>query len=353
MSTGSIWLPRRRNWATTRAGARPKEGCRSLLSSRSRYVRWGRRPGKHRGRTLQLCARQRPGLAPSILRDLCFDSKTVEATDPVQDSRFSRPRVTSPVRPATIAYPPLSVRPSVTVIKTLFALSGNTCAYRGCEEALTDPKWQQVKADVAHIRGERPGAARYDPNMTDLERHDFPNLLLLCPNHHRLIDRLEPEAHPVELLLTMKQQHEARSTDSRDWASEEELLQIARLVDAEPLDSTRRSPDTDPSSRTNAPESERPRSAGRPRLVLNESPDHNLDVLNVGDGDAYAISIEVVAGDPASLVLAAIPPGRLSPGGSWRAGANAVAMGDKEQALVRLGWADNAGNRSNADFPLQ
>ena len=60
--------------------------------------------------------------------------------------------------------------PSLPAVKTLFALSGNVCAYRGCEVKLTDPAWTKVNADVAHIRGEKPGAARSDPLMTDAER---------------------------------------------------------------------------------------------------------------------------------------------------------------------------------------
>jgi hypothetical protein len=55
------------------------------------------------------------------------------------------------------------VSPGLTAVKTLFALSCNRCAHEGCDERLTDPHWQRVNADVAHIRGEKPGAARYDP----------------------------------------------------------------------------------------------------------------------------------------------------------------------------------------------
>ena len=56
--------------------------------------------------------------------------------------------------------------PSISVVKTLFALSGNTCGYDGCETKLTDPAWKQVTADVAHICGDQPGALRCDPSMT-------------------------------------------------------------------------------------------------------------------------------------------------------------------------------------------
>jgi hypothetical protein len=47
--------------------------------------------------------------------------------------------------------------PGLPIIKTLFALSCNICAFPGCEERLTDPAWRETKADVAHIRGKKPG----------------------------------------------------------------------------------------------------------------------------------------------------------------------------------------------------
>ena len=97
-----------------------------------------------------------------------------------------------------------------TVIKTLFAFSGNVCAFididtkRGCEEPLTNPAWQSVSARVCHIRGRRRGSARYDPNMTAPERNAFENLILLCPTHHVRIDDLEPEKYTIEVLQDMK-----------------------------------------------------------------------------------------------------------------------------------------------------
>lgn len=59
----------------------------------------------------------------------------------------------------------MSKKPGLTTIKTLFALSCNRCAYPGCDLRLTDPAWGGVKADIAHIRGEKPGAARYAPEI--------------------------------------------------------------------------------------------------------------------------------------------------------------------------------------------
>jgi hypothetical protein len=129
------------------------------------------------------------------------------------------------------------VAPSITVLKTLFALSGNSCFYRGCEEKLTDPAWQQVNADVAHICGEKPTAPRFDRSMSDQARNDFSNLMLLCPGCHRRIDRLRPQDHSVDTLREMKAQHEQRADTAARvdhaglrWWRDEEAHQRAAIM---------------------------------------------------------------------------------------------------------------------------
>jgi ribosome-binding protein aMBF1 (putative translation factor) len=95
---------------------------------------------------------------------------------------------------------------------------------------LSDPAWRAVNCDIAHIAGEAPGAPRFDSTMTDEDRRRFDNLLLLCPSCHRRIDRLEPEAHPTELLAEMKRQHECRAEPASAWADEMEVARVVRLA---------------------------------------------------------------------------------------------------------------------------
>lgn len=125
---------------------------------------------------------------------------------------------------ATLVLVPTVV--TITTIKTLFAHSSNVCAMRVCEEHLTDPKWRQVKAEIAHIRGEKPGSARYDPDMTDTERHAYENLILLCPNCHTRIDHLEPDYYTVELLEEMKYEH----AENRNWAPADRLHELTLML---------------------------------------------------------------------------------------------------------------------------
>jgi hypothetical protein len=124
-----------------------------------------------------------------------------------------------------------------TVIKTLFAFSGNVCAFididtkRGCEEPLTNPTWQSVNARVCHIRGRRRGSARYDPNMTAEERNGFENLILLCPTHHVRIDDLEPERYTIEVLQDMKERCAQTAESVRKYfKTEAELDRVTGLT---------------------------------------------------------------------------------------------------------------------------
>ena len=119
------------------------------------------------------------------------------------------------------------LRPTPSTLKTLFALSGNTCSYRRCESTLAKPEWVEVNCDVAHICGEKRGAARYEPAMSDEDRRHFDNLMLLCPSCHRLIDRLDPDGHDPDLLRKMKAAHEGRAPSPEKWTTDAGLVHAA------------------------------------------------------------------------------------------------------------------------------
>lgn len=99
--------------------------------------------------------------------------------------------------------------PSPTTIKRLFALSGNLCAFPRCTALMSAN--DRLLGEVCHIKGKRPEAPRYDPRQTPAERHHYDNLILLCPNHHTIIDH-DVESYTVERLHKMKSNHEARAT---------------------------------------------------------------------------------------------------------------------------------------------
>ena len=69
--------------------------------------------------------------------------------------------------------------------------------------------------EVCHVKGQRPGSARYDPNQSPEERNEYSNLILMCPNHHTVIDDDEI-SYTVERLHEMKRGHEGRSAPVSD-----------------------------------------------------------------------------------------------------------------------------------------
>lgn len=89
--------------------------------------------------------------------------------------------------------------------------SGNICAFKECRVSLVAEGKKANCAligQAAHIYGEQPSAARYNPNMTDYTRNHLDNLIYLCPNCHSTIDKQEVD-FPPECLLQLKEEHES------------------------------------------------------------------------------------------------------------------------------------------------
>ncbi len=84
--------------------------------------------------------------------------------------------------------------PSNPTIKRIFAMSHNLCAHPDCGQPLVEGS--TVVGEVCHIKGERPGASRYDENQSDAERHAYENLIGMCRKHHKIIDA-EEENYPT------------------------------------------------------------------------------------------------------------------------------------------------------------
>jgi hypothetical protein len=124
--------------------------------------------------------------------------------------------------------------PSLPTIKRLFAHSGNRCAFPRCTATLIDGS--TVVGKVCHIKGARPGSARYDAQQSAAERHGFDNLILMCGGHHDMIDA-DDEAYTVDRLLKMKANHESRAASIDDDFAE----QAAHLLINQPVTSVNQS----------------------------------------------------------------------------------------------------------------
>lgn len=225
--------------------------------------------------------------------------------------------------------------PGLATVKTLFALSCNRCAFPGCDERLADPQWEGVRADLAHIRGERAGAPRYDPDMTDAERNAVENIIILCPNHHREIDRLRPQDWSAEDLMRLKAEHE-EGCENRQWAADGIMEHYASLLIG-----------MSPSGALMPP-------ALRPALVLRPGRGDTFEVVNDGDTDAFNVRVEA-ANDSAAEGIVDIEDEtarRLSPGASWTAGMHARTLGQRGTPVIRVRWANAEGDEFDGEFPL-
>jgi hypothetical protein len=91
--------------------------------------------------------------------------------------------------------------------------AGGRCQYPGCNE----PLWKDTltlakmnRAYLAHIVADSVDGPRGDAVLSDQLKADASNIMLLCDTHHRLIDKIQVAAHPVDVLQRYKQEHEER-----------------------------------------------------------------------------------------------------------------------------------------------
>jgi hypothetical protein len=101
---------------------------------------------------------------------------------------------------------------SQVTLKRLFALSGNQCAFPGCTKTLTNDR-NALDSCICHIEAANQGGERYNLNMTDKERADYKNLILLCPQHHA--ETNDFNKYTGEVLKKMKREHESQYLNER------------------------------------------------------------------------------------------------------------------------------------------
>ncbi|MEU1721848.1 Shedu anti-phage system protein SduA domain-containing protein [Nonomuraea sp. NPDC005692] len=94
---------------------------------------------------------------------------------------------------------------SSSTLKRLYAAFAGLCAIPDCPHDNTLPNGTP-SLEIAHIRAPYPGGPRYDPRIALRERNEYPNLILLCPEHHRLVDSF-PNEYTVHRLLNIRDRH--------------------------------------------------------------------------------------------------------------------------------------------------
>jgi hypothetical protein len=124
-------------------------------------------------------------------------------------------------------------------VKLLWGRGAERCAFPDCRKVLSktpetaSPGYPLGKQ--AHIVSHAQGGVRDDPVLTQAERDSYANLILVCAEHHDVIDH-EPNVHTVAKLHEIKTQHELWVTESLSTSEDRQKLAnelvYATLVDS-------------------------------------------------------------------------------------------------------------------------
>lgn len=116
-------------------------------------------------------------------------------------------------------------------IKRLWGKAAGRCAFPVCGFDCLEYVVQNspvVIGEMAHVIAKKPNGPRGKPGGGE---DTYENLILLCPTHHRLIDKAPEGSYPEELLHEWKVSHETRvmnSLKSPAFANRHELNAFVR-----------------------------------------------------------------------------------------------------------------------------
>ncbi len=121
------------------------------------------------------------------------------------------------------------LKPTMDVIRGLFARSGNQCAFPDCSHPLVNSKNMFV-GQVCHIEAVLPGGQRYNADKSDEERRSYDNLLLLCYAHH--IETNDEREWTADRMKAMKRNHEEQCYQSTFTIEESTLREVSDDIEA-------------------------------------------------------------------------------------------------------------------------
>ena len=102
---------------------------------------------------------------------------------------------------------------SIKTLKVLFALSGNQCAYPECTNNLIEQATKEsdvlVTGHICHIYAVSEDGPRGKSGLTNKELNSPENLILLCRNHHAIVDG-QYQTYPADMLREWKRSHELK-----------------------------------------------------------------------------------------------------------------------------------------------
>lgn len=98
------------------------------------------------------------------------------------------------------------LKPRTDTLRELYIFSGNMCAMTDCKQVLIDEDGTWI-GEVAHIHAASDGGPRANTSLSQEERREAKNLILLCRKCHKIIDD-NVEQYPAEKLFQIKEEHE-------------------------------------------------------------------------------------------------------------------------------------------------
>lgn len=112
-------------------------------------------------------------------------------------------------------------------LKRLFGLSGNKCAFPGCNRRLVNQD-NAKDSNICHIEAANIGGERYNQNMTDEQRADYDNLILLCVQHHD--ETNDVATYSVEEMKRLKRNHESQFLNETLKANPSMLINAIQAI---------------------------------------------------------------------------------------------------------------------------
>jgi hypothetical protein len=92
-------------------------------------------------------------------------------------------------------------------VKSLWGRAANRCSFTDCKIELTPDGAKETLGEMAHIIAKSPDGPRGKSDIPPESRDSYENLILLCPTHHKIVDK-DPEKWTVDILKQMKEKHE-------------------------------------------------------------------------------------------------------------------------------------------------
>jgi len=124
---------------------------------------------------------------------------------------------------------PKRLEPTKETARYLFAHSGNECAFEPCSHKLID-EFGDFIAEICHIEAAEPGGERFNPAMTNEDRRDRDNLLVMCHAHH--VRTNDVSAYPVARMREIKKKHEDKYAAKGPGVNEATLDQVISKIAA-------------------------------------------------------------------------------------------------------------------------